>query len=88
MPKEDFELYLNSTRCDENVTTNKVCCDKLQNETDWPNPPCGRSVAKPKITDGQDTDLDDFRWMVLLEYKDRKQLFNHLTKLLNQIYLI
>ncbi|KAG4065906.1 hypothetical protein HA402_000353 [Bradysia odoriphaga] len=65
LTERDRSLYLNSSACNE--AEQLICCSSFTSETDAPDI-CGENPDYEKIYNGYDTDLQDYRWMVLLEY--------------------
>lgn len=72
---EDRKRYLTTTECSEspaNSTDPMVCCLGYGTEIDVPDRTiCGNSGSQIKILGGDDADIDEFRWMAVLEYRNR-----------------
>ncbi len=60
-------------RCKDsnNADDDSVCCSYYTNETDTNTTEiCGKDSGLPKIMGGNDTDINEYPWMALLEYKN------------------
>lgn len=50
-----------------------ICCARNETKLDLPDIlECGKPSADVKVIGGNDTQLDEFPWLVVLEYRDRK----------------
>lgn len=80
LSERDRQLYAESV-CNCSASEPMVCCSERVSVTDSPGPDvCGDDTNAGKITGGENAQLDEYRWMALLEYRNRKPLSIHIEE--------
>lgn len=63
-----------------NESNSMICCTGHQIETDLPDiSVCGNDTAASKILNGFDTEIDEYPWMVVIEFRIRKCICNFIS---------